>query len=73
MPVFGGGQTLYQPVYVGDVARAIYVCVKGGAKHSEDSENIRLGMRNDGELDIYGKTIELGGPTGMDKCLFVYL
>ena len=48
MPVFGGGQTKFQPVYVGDVARAVEI-----ASRVDDLE--ALSSTN-------GKVFEAGGP-----------
>ncbi|PSS05456.1 hypothetical protein PHLCEN_2v3836 [Hermanssonia centrifuga] len=47
MPVFGGGQSLFQPVYVGDIAAAVEVIAR-------DNEDIRT--------LVDGKIIEAGGP-----------
>lgn len=49
MPVFGGGHSKFQPVYVGDLARAIEVSAR------DDSEIKSL---------TNGKIIEAGGPDG---------
>ncbi|KAF8844108.1 NAD(P)-binding protein [Paxillus ammoniavirescens] len=46
MPVFGGGTTRFQPVFVGDVARAVQAIV--------EDEEIRK--------QVSGKVIEAGGP-----------
>jgi uncharacterized protein YbjT (DUF2867 family) len=51
MPVFGGGQTRFQPVYVWDIANAIKTCI-------ERQWNIGHG------IDVRGKLFELGGPKG---------
>lgn len=51
LPVFGDGKTLFQPVYVGDVAQAVAV----SASAVEDGQ---IGER------VNGKTIEAGGPEG---------
>lgn len=32
LPLFGGGQTLFQPIYAGDVAEAVAACLKTGTK-----------------------------------------
>ncbi|KAI9594214.1 hypothetical protein BDF19DRAFT_471631 [Syncephalis fuscata] len=53
----------YLPVYVEDVARAVHTCVDRGTKCSTLTEQIKTGLRNNGELDVRGKIIELGGPT----------
>ena len=47
MPLFGGGKTKFQPVYVGDVANAV-------TKIGLDPATIKY--------EYYGKTYELGGP-----------
>lgn len=47
MPVFGGGHTRFQPVYVGDLARAIEI----SSRHDQDIESL-----------TNGKIIEAGGP-----------
>lgn len=52
MPVFGGGWNLFQPVYVGDIARAVEVI-------SRDDPEIR-------KL-VDGKIIEAGGPDGRTR------
>lgn len=49
MPVFGGGNSLFQPVYVGDVSEAVEII-------SRDDKDIR-------QL-VNGKIIEAGGPDG---------
>lgn len=49
MPVFGGGNSLFQPVYVDDVSQAVEII-------SRDDEEIR-------QL-VDGKIIEAGGPDG---------
>ncbi|KIJ66318.1 hypothetical protein HYDPIDRAFT_150700 [Hydnomerulius pinastri MD-312] len=46
MPVFGGGTTRFQPVFVGDIARAVQAVV-------EDEET---------RSQVAGKVIEAGGP-----------
>ena len=51
LPVFGDGQTLFQPVYVGDVAEA--VSIFAGAV-----EDARVAER------VNGKIAEAGGPEG---------
>lgn len=50
MPVFGGGRALFQPVYVGDIARAVELLL------SRDDLDIMY--------DTDGKVIEAGGPDG---------
>lgn len=50
MPVFGGGMSRFQPVFVGDVARAVEII-------SRDDETIRQ--------SIDGKIMEAGGPDGV--------
>lgn len=50
MPVFGGGTSKFQPVYVGDIARLIELC-----SHTE---------RKDVTQATQGKIIEVGGPEG---------
>jgi uncharacterized protein YbjT (DUF2867 family) len=47
MPVFGGGHAKFQPVYVGDLARAIEI----SARDDRDLEPLTR-----------GKLIEAGGP-----------
>jgi len=49
LPVYGGGTTLLQPVYVGDLARAVEVISR---------------MDPSIENQISGKIIEAGGPNG---------
>lgn len=49
MPVFGGGDSLFQPVYVEDVARAIEVLAR-------DDQDLRHA--------VAGKIVEAGGPDG---------
>ena len=51
MPVFGGGQTKFQPVYVGNVAQAVEI-----ASRVDDPE--ALSSTN-------GKVFEAGGPESM--------
>ncbi|KAG8853792.1 hypothetical protein FRC20_001160 [Serendipita sp. 405] len=48
MPVFGGGASRFQPIYVGDLARLVELC-----SHTERSEVKRL---------VEGKILEAGGP-----------
>lgn len=47
MPVFGGGHTRFQPVYVGDLARAIEI----SSRRDQDIESL-----------TNGNIIEAGGP-----------
>ncbi|XAO23872.1 hypothetical protein I312_102657 [Cryptococcus bacillisporus CA1280] len=47
LPVFGGGITRFQPVYVGDVARAIEICCRGDPTVVSQ---------------VAGRIIEAGGP-----------
>lgn len=49
LPVYGGGETRFQPVYVGDLARAVEVISR---------------MDPSIESQISGKIIEAGGPNG---------
>ena len=49
LPVFGGGTSLFQPVYVGDIARLVDLISRG-------DENV--------EQAVAGKIIEAGGPQG---------
>ncbi|TYJ55945.1 hypothetical protein B9479_003330 [Cryptococcus floricola] len=49
LPVFGGGAVRFQPVYVGDVARAIEICCR------DDPEVTK---------QVGGRVIEAGGPEG---------
>jgi len=49
LPVFGGGQALFQPVFVGDIARAVEIITR-------DDPAIRR--------EVAGKIIEAGGPDG---------
>jgi hypothetical protein len=49
MPVFGGGTTRFQPVFVGDIARVIEIISRHNIAMSEF---------------VDGKTIEAGGPDG---------
>lgn len=48
LPVFGGGKSKFQPVYVGDLARLVELC-----SHTE---------RMDVGAMTSGKIIEIGGP-----------
>lgn len=50
MPVFGGGTTRFQPVYAGDVARAVEI-----ASRTKDPEIMKA---------TNGKVFEAGGPDG---------
>ncbi|RXK40155.1 NADH dehydrogenase [Tremella mesenterica] len=47
LPVFGGGTTKFQPVYVGDLARAVEICCRDDAKVVDM---------------VGGRIIEAGGP-----------
>ncbi|KAF9532128.1 hypothetical protein CPB83DRAFT_760293 [Crepidotus variabilis] len=47
LPVFGGGKSLFQPVFVGDIARLVEIASRRDSQISED-------------LD--GKVVEAGGP-----------
>ncbi|WVQ99361.1 hypothetical protein IAU59_006494 [Kwoniella sp. CBS 9459] len=47
LPVFGGGVVRFQPVYAGDIARAVEICCR------DDEEVIR---------QVGGRIIEAGGP-----------
>jgi len=47
MPVFGGGTALFQPVYVGDIARAVEILSRGDL---------------DINKEVSGQIIEAGGP-----------
>ncbi|KAH8835472.1 NAD-binding protein [Flagelloscypha sp. PMI_526] len=47
MPVFGGGKSKFQPVFVGDIARAVEIMTRGDESIAEEIE---------------GKTFEAGGP-----------
>lgn len=38
LPLIGGGKTKFQPIYVGDVARAVVECVKNPATHGKTYE-----------------------------------
>ena len=49
LPVFGGGQAQFQPVFVGDIARAVEIV-------SRDDASVRRA--------VAGKIIEAGGPDG---------
>ena len=49
LPVFGGGQSKFQPVYVDDIAKAVEVMCRG------DPEV---------EKEVSGRIIEAGGPRG---------
>lgn len=51
LPVFGDGQTLFQPVYVGDVAEAVSV-------FANSVDDAKIAER------VNGKTTEAGGPEG---------
>lgn len=58
MPVFGGGTSRFQPVYVGDIARIVEIISRG------DPEVDKM---------VSGKIIEAGGPDGKSKsCLLVF-
>lgn len=56
LPVFGGGQARFQPVFVGDIARAVEII-------SREDGSIRRA--------VAGKIIEAGGPEGISKPRFV--
>ena len=49
LPVFGGGTSLFQPVYVGDLARLVEI----------------LSRKPDVGQKLAGKVIEAGGPQSM--------
>lgn len=49
LPVFGGGTSLFQPVYVGDLARLVEI----------------LSSKPDVGQKLAGKVIEAGGPQSM--------
>ena len=49
MPVFGGGHSKFQPVYVEDISRAVEVIARGA------------GEPEIGQL-VDGKIVEAGGP-----------
>jgi uncharacterized protein YbjT (DUF2867 family) len=54
LPVFGGGTSRFQPVYAGDVAKAVEICTR-------DDKEI--------EERVGGKVVEAGGPEGeSDLC-----
>lgn len=55
LPVFGGGKSRLQPVFVGDVARAVEIISRN------DKAINKL---------VSGKIIEAGGPEGMSKSIF---
>lgn len=59
MPVFGGGTSRFQPVYAGDVARFISLCVNAGSKDSPESQSSTTS-----EAAVQGKVFECGGPDG---------
>ena len=50
MPVFGGGTSRFQPVYVGDIARLVELC-----SHTENAEVVKA---------VEGNILEAGGPEG---------
>jgi uncharacterized protein YbjT (DUF2867 family) len=50
MPVFGGGTSRFQPVYVDDIARAVEVIARNDPKVNSQ---------------VSGKVVEAGGPDGM--------
>lgn len=55
MPVFGGGTTRFQPVYAGDIARAVEIASRTLDKEAVNATN--------------GKVIEAGGPDGASPML----
>jgi uncharacterized protein YbjT (DUF2867 family) len=54
LPVFGGGTSLFQPVYVGDLARLVEI----------------LSRKSDVGQKLAGKVIEAGGPQGTSMVFF---
>lgn len=50
MPVFGGGTSRFQPIFVGDLARLVEIC-----SHTENSQVTKA---------VQGKVLEAGGPEG---------
>lgn len=54
LPVFGGGTTKFQPVYVGDLASLVEIV-------SHNDPTIRS--------MVDGKTVEAGGPDGKDQSI----
>lgn len=60
LPVFGTGETLFQPVYVGDVAAAVALC-------AESRSDERIATR------VNGKITEAGGPEGMHVIYYYFL
>jgi len=62
MPVFGGGTSRFQPVYAGDIARFVSMCVDNGSGKEIPA--------------IQGKIFEAGGPDGeryCTRCLYMHL
>lgn len=55
LPLIGGGKSKFQPVYVGDVARAVVASLKNPAAESPATESPATG----------GKIYQLGGPQVM--------
>lgn len=59
MPVFGGGLSRFQPIFVGDIARLVELC-----SHTENSEISKI---------VRGKKLEAGGPDGTQgRCPFTF-
>jgi uncharacterized protein YbjT (DUF2867 family) len=52
LPVFGGGKSRLQPVFVGDIARAVEII----SRNDEAIDKL-----------VSGKIIEAGGPEGMTQ------
>jgi uncharacterized protein YbjT (DUF2867 family) len=50
LPVFGGGKSRFQPVYVGDLSKAVEILCRGTPEIKKETS---------------GKIIEAGGPEGM--------
>lgn len=65
LPVFAGGQTLFQPVYVDDLARAIEIISRDekAVRHLVSGKIVEAGGPKGERLFLQGRTFELIGPS----------